>query len=311
MKAELRQIGELSLDEIGRRYAITSEDFLSLAKEYKIPKEKSGNFKKSVLDKYFSIQEEKAFDSNIIAITNQKGGEGKTTLSLCLAEALSFESKVLLVDWDAQANATRLFFNDLDLTIYDCLHYRDREPRKILDVIQTVNGRFDLAPSSISLANLTTPYERDDFELLRDCLLPVRSSYEYIIIDCPPSLGLGLENALIAADYAIVPIQARAFSVQGIKDLHNTIEKIQKKANPNLKLLGAVLNQFEESRALSGISENVKKYFPVFQTIINRRESIPQSQAKRKLLSDYDKKALKNFQDLAMEVKQKIYVQTK
>lgn len=310
MKNTLK-VEEITIDEVQSRYALSNSEFLSLVAEYKIPQEKSGNFKKSVLDKYLTVRSKPSFDSSIIAISNQKGGEGKTTLSLCLAEALSLESKVLLVDWDAQANATRLFFNELDYTIFDCLHYKNNEPVKLSDVIKNVHGKFDLAPSSISLANLTTPYERDDFELLKDALLPVRSSYEYILIDCPPSLGLGLENALIAADFVIVPIQSRAFSIQGIKDLHSTIEKIQKKVNPNLTLLGAVLNQYEEARALSTISQNIRKYFHVFETIIHRKESIPQSQAKRKLLSEYDKKALKNFQELALEIKQKIYVQAK
>ncbi|MCE9499145.1 MAG: AAA family ATPase, partial [Leptospira sp.] len=174
-----------------------------------------------------------------------------------------------------------------------------------------VKENFDIAPSSISLANLTTPYERDDFELLKESLLPVRSSYEYIIIDCPPSLGLGLENALIAADYVLIPIQSRAFSVQGLKDLHSTIEKIKKKANPGLELLGAVLNQYEDSRALSGLSGSVKKYFPVFDTIIYRRESIPQSQAKRTLLSNFDKKTMGSFLSLADEVRGRILVEKK
>jgi chromosome partitioning protein len=150
-----------------------------------------------------------------------------------------------------------------------------------------------------------------DFELLKDALLPLRSTYKYIIIDCPPSLGLILENALICADYVLVPIQTRAFSVQGIKDLYETIERIQKKANPRLKLLGAVLNQYEGQKALSGLAESIKKYFPVFNTFIRRKETIPQSQAKMMLLSDYDPISMKYFIELAEEVRSKINVQEK
>ena len=115
---------------------------------------------------------------------------------------------------------------------------------------------------------------RDDFELLKDALLPILSSYDFIIIDCPPSLGLGLENALIAADFIIVPVQTRAFSVQGLKDLHETIQKIQQKANPKLKLLGAIFNQYEGNRALSGLSETVKNTSG-FKTNIYEKKAYP------------------------------------
>lgn len=165
---------------------------------------------------------------------------------------------------------------------------------------------LDLLPSSIHLANFTTPYERDDFELLKDALKPVRSSYKYIIIDCPPSLGLILENALIAADHVLIPIQTRAFSVQGLKDLHSTILKIKKKANPSLNLLGAVLNQYEDARALAGLADAIRKYFEVFNTVIYRRESIPQAQAKKKLLGEYDNKAMQMFSSLAEELMERI-----
>jgi len=100
-------------------------------------------------------------------------------------------------------------------------------------------------------------------------------------------------------------------SVQGLKDLHETIQKIQNKANPRLKLLGAVFNQFEGNRALSGLSESVKKYFPVFKTSIYRKESIPQAQAKRKMLDGCDKETNKSFLDLAKEVRSKIHVKEK
>jgi chromosome partitioning protein len=160
-----------------------------------------------------------------------------------------------------------------------------------------------LFPSSIALANFTTPFGVEDFSLLKDVLDTVKNDYDYILIDCSPSLGLSLENALIASDYVLIPIQTRAFSVQGISDLYGTIEKIKKKANPKLSLLGAVFNQYEESRALSGLAEGVKKYFPVFKTVIPRMEGIPQAQVIGKMLKECDDKIRGPFLDLAAEVR--------
>ncbi|GBF44234.1 ParA-like protein [Leptospira ellinghausenii] len=296
-------------EEAAKFVGLSLDDFQQRVTTLKVPGLKAGEFKKSVLSKYFEINQSEGFDSNVIAISNQKGGEGKTTISLYLAEALSENHKVLLIDWDPQANATQLFLNDDVTSIMDYLGYRGKKPRDIEPLIKTVATNFDLLPSTLELANLTTPYERDDFELLKEAILPLRSNYEYIIIDCPPSLGLILENALICADYILVPIQTRAFSLQGIRDLYETIQKIQRKANQRLKLLGAVLNQFEGQKALAGLAEGVKKYFPVFETVIQRRESIPQAQAKMSFLSKIDLATMKNFRELAIEVKEKINVQ--
>jgi chromosome partitioning protein len=245
---------------------------------------------------------------SVIAISNQKGGEGKTTLSLFLSEALSESCKVLLVDWDSQANATRVLLEEEpEDTIFHCLPYRGNQPVAVTRIIQKVTPGFHVLPSSIALANFTTPFGFEDFMHLKDLLHSLKHFYDYVIIDCPPSLGLGLENALIASDYVLVPIQTRIFSVQGLGDLHETIDKIKKKANPGLKLMGAVLNQYEEARALSGLSEGIRKYFPVFKTSIPRRESIPQSQAKRKMLSGCDVISKKAFFALAKEIQEFIY----
>ena len=311
MVTKKKEKSEISLKEACDLFGVSRKEFLDKVKEFKIPSLKSGNFSESVLEKYFTKPEQKTYLSHIIAISNQKGGEGKTTISLFLSEALSLESKVLLVDWDPQANATRLFVNEPERTVFDCLGYRKNPKVSVETVIIKINENLHLLPSSLSLAHFTTPFERDDFELLKEALLPILSSYDFIIIDCPPSLGLGLENALIAADYILVPVQTRAFSVQGLKDLYETIQKIQTKANQKLKLLGAVFNQFEGNRALSGLSESVKKYFPVFKTNIYRKESIPQAQAKRKMLSGCDKETYKSFMELAKEVRSKINVQEK
>jgi chromosome partitioning protein len=311
MNRKQKQVLELSKEEAADLFQISLAEFLKKVKELKIPNLKNGKYKEEVLEKYFQKPTDHSDISKIIAISNQKGGEGKTTISLFLSEALSYESKVLLVDWDPQANATRLFVNDPERTVFDCLGYRKNQKFSVETVIIQVNSNLHLLPSSLSLANFTTAFERDDFELLKDAILPILSSYDFIIIDCPPSLGLGLENALIAADYIIVPVQTRAFSVQGLKDLHETIQKIQQKANPKLKLLGAIFNQYEGNRALSGLSETVKKYFPVFKTNIYRKESIPQAQAKRKMLKACDKETYQSFLELAKEVRSKINVKEK
>jgi len=302
---------EYHSEEAAKLLKLELAAFLDQAKTLKIPGIKLGKFKGGVLKKYFIVAAEDYFDSSIIAVSNQKGGEGKTTISLYLSEALALDHKVLLVDWDPQANATQLYLKEDIPSVMDCLGYRGRKSKTLKSIIRNVAPNLDLVPSTLELANLTTPYERDDFELLAEALLPIRSEYEYIIIDCPPSLGLILENALIAADYIIVPIQTRAFSLQGIKDLHETILKIQKKANQRLKLLGAVLNQFEAQKALSGLADGIKKYFPVFDTVIYRRESIPQAQAKMTSLAKTDNVTLKNFKELAIEVKEKVSVQKK
>ena len=252
-----------------------------------------------------------SYAGNIISVSNQKGGEGKTSISLFLSEALAEEGKVLLVDWDAQANSTRFFFKEASVSIFDCLGYRGKESVPPHSVIKEIHSKYHLFPSSISLANFTTPFGVEDFTLLKEVLESVRWDYDFIIIDCSPSLGLGLENALIASDYVLIPIQTRAFSVQGISDLYGTIEKIKKRANPELTLLGAVFNQYEESRALSGLAEGVKKYFPVFKTVIPRREGIPQAQVKGKMLKDCDEKIRTPFIQLASEVRSKISVKEK
>lgn len=299
----------IRLEEASKVFGYSVEDFQAKVFELKVPGWKTGSFKVETLRKYFDEIAEESFESTVIAISNQKGGEGKTTISLYLAEALAENHKVLLIDWDPQANATQLFLKEEPISILEYLGYRGNKSKSIDSLIRTVGDNLDLLPSSIDLANLTTPYERDDFELLKEAILPVRSRYEFVIIDCPPSLGLILENALIAADYILVPIQTRAFSLQGIRDLHETFQKIQRKANQRLKLLGAVLNQYEGQKALSGLSEGIKKYFPVFDSVIYRRESIPQAQAKMSLLSKIDSVTMKSFRELAKEVKDKINVE--
>lgn len=243
--------------------------------------------------------------STILSISNQKGGEGKTTISLGLAEAFSKSTPTLLVDWDPQANSTRLFYPDIETSSWAAIPYKGKQTVSVESILHPLKDNLTLLPSGLDLANFTTAFERDDFDRLKDLLDPLRKKFPMIVIDCPPALGLLLENALIASDSVLIPIQTRAFSVQGIADLNETISKLQKKANPDLKLLGAVLNQFEDKKALSGLKETIRKNFPVFETYIPKKESIPQSQAKRKFLGDYDKETFSVFLELAKEIGEK------
>ena len=301
----------LTLEDILEIYDFeTKEDLLKALKEKEISSNTNQTYSIEILDKYFNRKLKKAQKSHVIAISNQKGGEGKTTLSICLAEALAIDHSVLLVDWDPQANITRMFLNDLEEeSIFDCLGYNKQINTGYLPVQAIIHNlilNLDIVPSSIKLANFTSALEFDDFERLKDVVEPLRQKYDYILIDCPPSLGLILENAFIAANYVLVPIQTRAFSIQGLRDLHESVKKIQNKANPNLKLLGAVLNLYEKSKALSGLSVTVEKYFPIFSNKILRREAIPQAQAKRVLLGEYDSVVFQMFIELSQEIKRKI-----
>ena len=298
----------LTLENILEIYDFgTKEDLLQKLKEKRILSNKNQTYSMEVLDKNFNRRRKKSETSQIIAISNQKGGEGKTTLSVCLAEALAIHHSVLLIDWDPQANITRMFLDSLEEeSIFDCLGYNKTHPLPVTNIIHNLVPNLDIVPSSIKLANFTAPMGIDDFDRLKDVVEPLKEKYDYIVIDCPPSLGLILENAFIAADYVLVPIQTRAFSIQGLRDLHESVKKIQKRSNPDLKLLGAILNLYEESKALSNLSINVEKYFPIFSNKILRREVIPQAQAKRILLGEYDSKAFQMFIKVAEEIKRKI-----
>lgn len=212
----------------------------------------------------------------IISIINQKGGVGKTTTAVNLAAYLAEAGRrTLLIDEDAQGNATSGLSMDpsrFETTLYDVLI--DGVPAEEA-VYRTEVKKLSLLPSSIDLAG--AEIEMVDMEeretLLRRVIEPIRDAYDFILIDCPPSLGLMTVNALTAADRVLIPIQAEFFALEGLSQLVKTVHTVKKRLNPNLELLGILLTMYDGRTNLAAqVSEEVKKYFgkKVFKTFIPR-----------------------------------------
>lgn len=212
----------------------------------------------------------------IISIINQKGGVGKTTTAVNLAAYLAEAGRrTLLIDTDAQGNATSGLSMDSSRfvhTLYDVLI--DGVPAENA-VYRTEVKRLSLLPASIDLAGAEIEMvDMDEREtILRRRLAPLRNAYDFILIDCPPSLGLMTVNALTCADGVIIPIQAEFFALEGLSQLVKTVNTVKKRLHPELELLGILLTMYDGRTNLAvQVSEEVKKYFgkKVFKTFIPR-----------------------------------------
>lgn len=212
----------------------------------------------------------------IISIINQKGGVGKTTTAVNLAAYLADSGhRTLLVDEDAQGNATSGLSMDtsrFDATLYDVLI--DGVPAEEA-AYRTEVKKLSLLPASIDLAGAEVEMVDipDRETLLRRVLAPLRDRYDYILIDCPPSLGLMTVNALTAADMVLIPIQAEFYALEGLSQLTKTVQAVKKRLNPELELLGILVTMYDGRTNLAvQVSEEVKKYFgkKVFKTMIPR-----------------------------------------
>ncbi|MBQ7210800.1 MAG: ParA family protein [Paludibacteraceae bacterium] len=246
----------------------------------------------------------------IYALANQKGGVGKTTSSINLSAALASKGKsVLLVDADPQANASSglgIDIRQLKSTIYECM-INGNDPHEAIQ--KTSLEKLDVLPSHIDLvgAEIEMLKMENRESILRNMLSPLRAEYDYIIIDCSPSLGLITVNALTAADAVIIPVQCEYFALEGISKLLNTIKIIKSKLNPALNIEGFLMTMYDSRLRLSNqVYEEVKKHFGslVFNTVIARNVRLSEAPSYGMSILEYapGSKGANNYLDLADEI---------
>ncbi len=254
--------------------------------------------------------------AKVISLVNQKGGVGKTTTSINLAAALGKENKkVLLIDLDPQSNATTglgLNSNDFEHDIYDVITGRCAIEEAI---IKTEFENLAVIPATLNLAGIDVEFvkrmlEDNTFhqnEQLKNAINKIRNAFDFIVIDCQPSLGLGTMNALVSSDSVIIPVQCEFYALDGITQLLNSIIMVQSGMNPSLSIEGVLLTMLD-GRTNIGLEviEEIRKYFKdkVFNTIIPRLVRLVEAPSHGKPINEYDptSRATEAYHNLAVEV---------
>ncbi len=250
----------------------------------------------------------------VISLLNHKGGVGKTTCVINIGAGLArMGRKVLLVDLDPQANLTlSLGIPRQPITIYECMRGEaELEPYHHKDNLDVIMSTLDLSGAELELIN-----EAGREYILRELFEPVREEYDYIIIDCPPSLGLLTLNALAASDYVYIPLQTEFLALQGLAKIKQVIDKVKFRLNRNLEIGGVIGTMYDSRKILNrDVVETIKKYFgdKVFDTLIRDNVALAEAPSQRKDIFEYSPNSLgaEDYENLCKEIIQRVEVMVK